>query len=70
MNMIHDKKRTVIEICCGSYHDALEAYRGGVNRIELNSALVVGRLTPTTVMLKLNVRNFWKPEQTELPLVA
>lgn len=53
MNMIHDKKRTVIEICCGSYHDALEAYRGGVNRIELNSALVVGGLTPTTATLKL-----------------
>ena len=51
--MIHDKKQTVIEICCGSYHDALEAYRGGVNRLELNSALVVGGLTPTTATLKL-----------------
>ena len=51
--MIHDRKQTVVEICCGSYHDALEAYRGGANRIELNSALVVGGLTPTTASLRL-----------------
>ena len=51
--MNHDRKQTVVEICCGSYHDALEAYRGGAQRIELNSALVVGGLTPTTATLKL-----------------
>lgn len=51
--MNHDRKQTIVEICCGSYHDALEAYRGGADRIELNSALVVGGLTPTTATLKL-----------------
>ena len=51
--MNRDNKQTVVEICCGSYHDALEAYRGGATRIELNSALVVGGLTPTTATLKL-----------------
>ena len=51
--MNHDRKQTVVEICCGSYHDALEAYRGGAQRIELNSALVVGGLTPTTATLRL-----------------
>ena len=28
-----------LEICCGSYEDALNAYRGNADRIELNSAL-------------------------------
>jgi copper homeostasis protein len=37
----------MIEICCGSYQDGLAAYRGGAKRIELNSALSVGGLTPS-----------------------
>ena len=32
----------IIEICCGSYEDAINAYRGGAKRIELNSALYLG----------------------------
>ena len=28
----------IIEICCGSYEDALKAYHAGAKRIELNSA--------------------------------
>lgn len=36
-----------VEICCGSYYDALEAAAGGAERIELNSALALGGLTPT-----------------------
>ena len=34
------------EICCGSYADALAAMRGNASRIELNSALPLGGLTP------------------------
>ena len=34
----------MIEICCGSYEDAINAYRGGAKRIELNSALYLGGL--------------------------
>ncbi len=41
----------MIEICCGSYQDGLTAYRGGATRIELNSALSVGGLTPSASSL-------------------
>lgn len=37
----------VVEICCGSYEDALASYKGGAQRIELNSALYLGGLTPS-----------------------
>ncbi len=45
-------KKTV-EICCGSYYDAKQAALGGAGRIELNSALMLGGLTPTLATLKM-----------------
>lgn len=36
-----------IEVCCGSYLDALKAYKGGANRVELCSSLFFGGLTPS-----------------------
>lgn len=47
----------VLEICCGSYEDALAAYRAGAKRIELNSALHLGGLTPTLGTLRLVKQN-------------
>lgn len=45
-----------VEICCGSYYDALAAQNGGASRIELNSALHLGGLTPSIGTL-LQVKN-------------
>ena len=47
----------IIEICCGSYEDALAAYRGGAKRIELNSALHLGGLTTSLGTLRLVKQN-------------
>ena len=35
------------ELCCGSVDDVAQAYKGGADRVELNSALFLGGLTPS-----------------------
>ena len=47
----------IIEICCGSYEDAYNSYKGGATRIELNSALHLGGLTPSLATLQLTKKN-------------
>ena len=54
----------IIEICCGSYEDALASYKGGAKRIELNSALHLGGLTPSLASLILTKKN------TDLKVIA
>lgn len=40
-------KKILIEVCCGSIDDAVQAQKGGADRIELNSCLFHGGLTPS-----------------------
>jgi copper homeostasis protein len=40
-----------VEICCGSVEDVIKSHRQKVDRIELNSALFMGGLTPSLAML-------------------
>lgn len=47
----------MLEICCGSYEDALQAWQGGAKQIELNSALHLGGLTPSLGSLLLTKQN-------------
>ncbi len=54
----------MVEICCGGYEDALAAYRGGAKRIELNSALYLGGLTPSVGTLRLT------KQHTDLKVIA
>ena len=56
--------RILVEACCGSADDALEASRGGADRVELCSALFLGGLTPSAGSLKA------LREQTDIPVMA
>lgn len=45
--------RDLFEVCAGSVQDCINAQLGGADRVELNSALHLGGLTPSLAMLKL-----------------
>lgn len=47
----------IIEICCGSFEDCLAAEKGGAGRVELNSALHLGGLTPSVATLLLTKKH-------------
>ena len=40
-------EKILVEVCCGSADDVIEAYKAGADRVELNSNLFHGGLTPT-----------------------
>lgn len=40
-------KKFLLEVCCGSVEDVLQAVQGGADRVELNSCLFHGGLTPS-----------------------
>lgn len=56
--------KSVLEICCGSFEDVKTAYENGADRVELNSALYLGGLTPSLANL------ICAKEQCEIPVVA
>ncbi len=45
-------RKVLFEVCCGCLEDAYNAEKGGADRIELNSALFLGGLTPGVGLLK------------------
>jgi copper homeostasis protein len=56
--------KILLEICCGSIDDALQAQAGGADRIELCSALFLGGLTPSLGTLQYARR------QLRIPIIA
>lgn len=56
--------KVLLEICCGSADDVLEAYRGGADRVELNSCLFFGGLTPSVGELTVVKRRVPIPVMT------
>lgn len=59
--------KPIVEICCGSYYDARQAVLGGAAQIELNSALMLGGLTPGIDTLTMVKREF--PELKVIAMV-
>lgn len=56
--------RILIEACCGSLEDVVRAAEGGADRVELNSCLALGGLTPTLGTLEE------AKSRTSLPVMA
>ncbi len=54
----------MVEVCCGCVEDCIVAQAGGADRIELNSALQLGGLTPSVASLKL------AKQKVNIPIVA
>lgn len=46
----------ILEVCCGSADDVIQAYKAGADRVELNSNLFHGGLTPTIGELLVSKR--------------
>lgn len=59
--MVH---KIIMEACCGSADDVVEAARGGADRVELNSNLFQGGLTPSIGTLEV------VKSQVEIPVMT
>ena len=58
------EKPVLIEVCCGSAGDVIEAWKAGADRVELNSDLFHGGLTPTLGSLLVAKRETGMPVMT------
>ena len=56
--------KLLLEVCCGSAEDVIEAWKAGADRVELNSNLFHGGLTPTVGSLLVAKR------ETKLPVMT
>ena len=56
--------KILLEICCGSIDDALQAQAGGADRVELCSALFLGGLTPSLGTIQ------YARERLTIPIIA
>lgn len=56
--------KVILEVCCGSADDVIEAYKAGADRVELNSSLFLGGLTPSIGTLAVARR------ETKLKIMA
>ena len=54
----------ILEICCGSADDVIRAWQGGAHRVELNSNLFHGGLTPTIGALRV------AKQKADIPIMA
>lgn len=54
----------LMEICCGSADDVIQAQKGGADRVELNSNLFQGGLTPSAGTLQVVKRH------VQIPVIA
>ena len=59
-----DGKEILLEVCCGSADDVIESFIAGANRVELNSDLFHGGLTPTIGALRVAKREVSIPVMT------
>lgn len=56
--------KMIMEVCCGSVDDVLQAHQGGADRVELNSCLFHGGLTPSVGEVEV------AKELTGMPIIA
>jgi copper homeostasis protein len=56
--------KNLVEICCGSVEDVIKAEQGGADRVEFNSALYLGGLTPSLASL------IYLKQRVNIPLIC
>ena len=59
--LIRMTKPILLEICCGSADDAIASQAGGADRIELNSSMFLGGLTPSTGSIQTALKHLTIP---------